>query len=155
MKVVNRFGERRRPVVETGPGLTEQSHKAQCDINLILKDYVKTGLVRHAAQFEGRYDDVSALEFQDAMRLVRNAQEMFEQLPAATRKRFGNDPAAFLEFTQNPANGPEMARLGMLKGNDGIDVRGAAVAAPTASSVKAERLPEAVPQEQPQGKAQP
>lgn len=136
MKVINRFAERVKPKVYADDGITEQSHKKQCDVNFILKDYVKTGLIRHAAQYEGRYDDVTAIEYQDAMRIVTQARTMFEELPAATRKRFGNDPAQFYEFTQDPANLDEMAKLGMLKGNDGIDIRGAAVNSPQASDVK-------------------
>lgn len=116
--------------IDCGEGLTEQSHAKQCDINYILDRYHKTGLIAHAAKHAGRYDDVSALDFQNAMFLVTEAQNMFNSLPANMRKRFGGDPAAFLDFVQDPLNAPEMARMGILKGNDGLDIRGAQIGSP-------------------------
>lgn len=122
--------EKARPVIDTGPGKTEQAHKKATDMNYILRDYARTGFVRHANKNAGRYDDVSVTDFQEAMFLVTRAQEMFQSLPGAVRKRFGNDPAEFLDFVQDPANLKEMAGMGILKGNDGIDITGAKVNTP-------------------------
>ena len=36
------------------------------------------------------------------------------QLPAKIRRRFDNDPTAFIEFVQNPSNKSEMEELGIL-----------------------------------------
>lgn len=138
------FQKSKRVTVETGDGLTEQSHKNETDMNYILRDYQRTGLIKHAKEHEGRYDDVSVQDFQEAMFLVTQAQSMFDSLPANIRKRFGNDPSAFLEFTQNPENAPEMTRMGILRGNDGVDIRGAQTGAPTPSPA-----PETPPAEQP------
>lgn len=124
--------DKARPTISTGKGKTEQAHKQQCDMNYILRDYQRTGLIKHAAKHEGRYDDVTAVDFQEAMFLVTNAQNMFMTLPSSIRDRFGNDPAAFLDFVQNPSNTDEMARMGILKGNDGLDVSGAQVNSPVA-----------------------
>ncbi len=124
-----------RPTIDTGAGLTEQSHRDTCDINCILADYHKTGLLKHAAKNEGRYDDVTANDFQEAMFLVKNAQNMFEELPANIRDRFANNPASFLDFVQDESNLDEMQKMGILKGNDGIDISGAPVAVPTASPI--------------------
>ena len=122
--------KRVRPIIKTGKGKTEQAHADKCDINHILRDYHKTGLIKHAAQHQGTYDDVTAVDFQNAMFLVTNAQKMFDSLPANIRTRFGNDPGSFLDFVQNPDNTDEMAKLGILKGNDGINVAGAQTGAP-------------------------
>ena len=118
-----------------GPGKTEQAHKKQTDINYILEDYRRSGLIKHAAKNKGVYDDVPAVDFQEAMLLVTNAQNMFMELPSDMRKRFGNDPGAFLNFVQDPGNKQEMARMGILQGNDGLDLRGAAVGSPVADSL--------------------
>ena len=135
--------------VDTGPGLTEQSHKNETDMNQILRDYRRTGLIRHAKNNEGRYDDVGVQDFQEAMLIVKNAQMMFESLPADMRKRFGNDPAAFLGFVQNPDNRDEMAKLGILKGNDGVDVTGAQVNVPLPDPDPSPKLPPVDPQPDP------
>lgn len=119
-----------RPTINTGPGKTEQAHKQQCDMNYILKDYYASGMIKHAAKYEGRYDDVPAVDFQEAMVLVANAQQMFADLPSNLRNRFANDPAQFMDFTRNPDNQEEMLKMGIIKGNDGIDVKGAATGAP-------------------------
>lgn len=126
------LGLTKRPTIKTGKGLTEQSHKNQTDINWILADYRKTGLLKHAKDNEGRYDDVSPIDFRQAMETVANANSMFETLPANLRKRFDNKPDKFLEFTQNPDNKNELQKLGILKGNDGIDIKGAITNAPVA-----------------------
>ena len=120
--------------VDTGPGLTEQAHKEETDMNYILRDYVKTGLLRHAKEHQGKYDDIAVQDFQEAMNIVATARSMFEELPSQVRARFGQDPARFLDFVQNPNNADEMHALGILRGNDGIDITGAVSPAPVKKS---------------------
>jgi hypothetical protein len=117
-----------RVQLHTGEGLTEQSHKSQCDINHILRDYQRTGMIKHAKNNPGRYDDVSGADFESAMILVANAKSMFEGLPANLRSKFDNNPKTFLDFCQNPVNLPELNRMGIQRGVDGIDSSGAHLA---------------------------
>lgn len=119
------------PKIITGEGLTEQSHKDQCDINIILSDYARTGFMRHAQNNAGRYDDVSSVDFQKSMETVANVKSMFEGLPAAIRKEFAGDPKNFLNYVQNPENALALQKRGILIGNDGIDISGAYTKAPT------------------------
>lgn len=111
--------------------ITEQAHAKECDMNYILRNYQKTGLLKHVRENEGRYDDVSVEDFQSAMFIVNEAQQMFEKLPADVRQKFGHSPVNFLEFVQNPANRKELKSMGMLKGNDGLNASGEAVQTPT------------------------
>lgn len=132
-----------RPTIDCAfPGKTEQAHAKDTDINYILKDYTRTGFIKHANRNQGRYDDVTGVDFQDAMNIIATANSMFENLPSQIRKRFNQNPAEFLDFVQNPANGTEMERMGILKGNDGLDISGTPNAAPTAESVQAARAAE-------------
>lgn len=117
--------ERVRSTVDTGPGLTEQAHSRECDMNYIIDRYQATGLITHAKRFEGRYDDVSVADFQEAMFLVKSAQSMFDALPANVRKRFANDPAEFISFVTDPRNSDEIDKLGLSVGLDGKDRSGA------------------------------
>ena len=64
------------PTINTGKGLTEQSHLEQCDINIILADYSRTGFMRHAKENQGRYDDVTSYDFQKSMETVANVKSM-------------------------------------------------------------------------------
>ena len=118
------------PVVNTGEGLTEQSHKDSCDINLILRDYARTGFMRHALNNQGRYDDVTAVDYQEAMITVANVKSLFEGLPSEVRKEFNGDPANFLNYVQDPRNAAVLEQRGILAGNDGIDITGAYTTAP-------------------------
>lgn len=125
-----RYNRSAKPVISTGEGMTEQSHKNECDMNYILRDYARTGLIKHAKENQGRYDDVSPIDFQQAMFTCANVKNLFEELPASIRKRFNNNPEGFLSYVQEPSNAPEMKRLGILRGNDGIDISGAPTRAP-------------------------
>lgn len=128
--IETRQNGRKRVLLNTGEGLTEQAHKDECDMNLILREYSRTGIIRHTRKHEGRYDDIPAMDFRQAMELVAEARDSFQELPADMRKRFGNDPYAFLGYVQDPNNKAELQKLGMLKGNDGLDRNGKPTQAP-------------------------
>lgn len=96
------------------PTMTKQSFKQDCDVNNILKKYMKTGLIEHANRFQGRYGDfLEAPDYRVALDQVIAAQREFEALPSKIRTRFDNDPAQFLEFVQNQDNLEEMYDLGL------------------------------------------
>jgi phage internal scaffolding protein len=130
MEFQTAFKRTEKPKIHCGKGLTEQSHKNQTDMNYILSDYQRTGLLKHAKDNQGRYDDISPIDFREAMEVVANSKSMFEELPSNIRKEFDNKPDKFLEFVQNPDNKTRMQKLGILKGNDGIDISGAKTMAP-------------------------
>lgn len=117
----------RRPTVDTGPGKTEQSHAKQTDMNLILKDYVRTGVLKHARENVGRYDDVTALDYEEAQKLVANQKSMFENFPAAIRNEFNNEVSQFLSYVQNPNNFDEVVKRGFVNGLDGLDASGVVI----------------------------
>lgn len=96
--------------------LTKQSFAAECDINTIMRKFEKTGLIDHNAKHGGSYGDfLAAPEYHEACNAVLAADAAFMSLPSGLRKRFNNDPAAFLEFAQDPANQEAMAELGLTK----------------------------------------
>lgn len=80
----------------SGDKLTKESHAAECDINTILNQYSRTGVLNHMAMGSPEYLDVSDVDFQEAMNTVLSAQSAFAALPARIRDRYRNDPAAFL-----------------------------------------------------------
>jgi len=100
------------------PSMTKQSHKEECDINNIIKQYQVTGIVAHISEkaASGAYVDLpDPLDFQQSLNLVMEAQASFDSLPSSVRSRFENDPTRFLEFMQNPENQEEMISLGLAK----------------------------------------
>lgn len=85
--------------------MTEQAHKDSCDIHHIMKQYEQHGMITHVNQHEGIYADlISYPDFQEAQNRIAEAISVFETIPAEIRQDFGNDPARFLDFIQNPAN---------------------------------------------------
>lgn len=99
------------------PSKTKQAHIKECDINLILKQFSVTGMVKHvnANAALGRYMDLpDHLDFQQAHQLVVDAEKAFMSLPAKVRDKFGQDPAAFLAFMSDPTNRAEAIELGLV-----------------------------------------
>lgn len=105
-----------RPDLEAYPSKTKQAFVKECDVNNILKQYEKTGVLQHISRYAPFFADVSAMpmDFHEAMNLVTSAQQMFEGLPAELRRRFLNSPGELLDFVQNPENEDEARKLGLL-----------------------------------------
>lgn len=118
-RIVER-GEKIHPVtgeVTIPPSRTKQAHKAECDINNIIKQYKTSGMVTHInanAQVGAYLDLPDQADFQTAMNTVLVAQQSFATLPAKVRSRFGNDPAEFLAFMSNADNLAEARELGLV-----------------------------------------
>jgi len=122
MKFLTAYGAKKPVRFATDPvSMTHQSEAPQCDINTIMLKYQKTGVLNHVNRFEGRYADLTATptDYHESMNAVLAAQEMFEALPSSIRKRFHNDPGAYVEFVSNPENAEEMIRLGLATARQG------------------------------------
>ena len=101
------------PVLVCGKSMTKQAFKDECDVHTIIDRFKETGQIPQAA-IEGQYGDFTGVEdYHSAMTLVRQAQEMFEALPAEVRDRFKNDPGAFVEFVEDPENGQALVDMGL------------------------------------------
>lgn len=105
------FTRERFALTIEGESLTKQSHKRECDVNLIIKQYNKTGAINHLVKMEARYGEMTGLDFHTAMNIVAEGQSAFEALPSEIRKRFRNDPAQFLDFCADPKNNQELIDL--------------------------------------------
>lgn len=98
------------------PSMTKQSHKDECDINLILRRFEKTGVLEHVRENPGRYLDLpTEPDYQTALNTVMQAEAAFMELPSKVRERFRNDPALFVEFATDSRNLDEMVALGLAK----------------------------------------
>lgn len=105
---------REKPVIDCGPGLTEQHHKKDCDIHHIMKRFEETGILNHVAQYEGQYANfLDAPNYQEAQNLIAEANSMFETVPAKIRAKFANDPGQYVSFMTDPANIAEIEALGL------------------------------------------
>lgn len=115
MRVRGLWDERVAKEYNVGVGEAKQSMKEECDINNIMRKYVKTGIVNHVAERSGEYGVAHSMSYLECMEVVRKANEMFAAVPAKIRKKFNNDPAAFVEFVSNKDNVDEMRKLGLAR----------------------------------------
>lgn len=96
--------------------ITKQSHKDECDIHNILKQYQRTGIVQHINNRSPIYTDLpSDLDYQTSLNLLMEAQEAFASLPSQVRDYFSNDPARFLAAFQDSAQEDKLREFGLLK----------------------------------------
>lgn len=104
----------REPILNTKPSMTKREFKEECDINNVLKRYLKTGQLPALIKNNPQYGDFSqAVDYQESLNLVHFAQEQFQNLSASIRERFRNDPYLFLQFATDPQNQKEMVKLGL------------------------------------------
>lgn len=94
--------------------LTVQSEKDSCDINVIMRRVVKTGVIP-VNKREAFYADVTSMgEYRDVIEQMRMAEEYFMTLPARVRERFSNDPVELLDFISDANNREEAIEIGLL-----------------------------------------
>jgi len=107
---------RRRTQVDPGTiSMTKQSHKAECDINTIISQYQKTGIITHINNNKSEYLDLpNDYDFQHSMNIVLTAQESFSTLPSKVRDFFHNNPGEFLAAFNNPNMRPQLEEWGLI-----------------------------------------
>lgn len=112
-----RRSESIRVVFDCGDKLvTKQSHKDECDIHNILRQYSRTGIINHINARSGEYIDLPDLgDYQAAMNTLIDAQNSFASLPAAVRDHFNNDPGRFLDAFNDPSQADYLRSVGLLK----------------------------------------
>lgn len=92
-------------------GRTKQSFKDSCDVNKILAKAQKAGTLSHLEKYKGTYGDFSDFDFMEAQLALAKGKEIFAELPSEVRKDFGQDPARFFAFVNDPANAERLKEL--------------------------------------------
>lgn len=88
-----------------GPSLTRQEFADECDINNLMAQYERTGVLNHYNAAQPRYLDVSSVpDLALALQIVDEAKAAFMTLPASVRRDFDNDPVKFVNFAEDPNN---------------------------------------------------
>lgn len=98
-----------------GPSKTQQQFAEEVDINTIVKRFGIGAPLPLTEQMPVSGDFTGVSDFTSAMRLVRQAEEAFYELPAEVRARFGNDPARVIEFLDDGRNREEAVKLGLVQ----------------------------------------
>lgn len=96
------------------PSRTKQEFRDECDINVLMKRYRKTGLFpQYPGQTPQYVSNIGMPDYQQSLHIVMQAESEFNALNSELRKRFDNDPAKFLAFVNDPDNGEELVKLGL------------------------------------------
>lgn len=96
------------------PSLTVQEFAHDCDINNLMAQYERTGVLNHYNRGTPEYMDLSDVpDLRQALDQLEIAQTAFMRLPAAVRREFDNDAAKFVEFAQDRENLPQMRTWGL------------------------------------------
>lgn len=111
---------RPRPDVEGvrdwGPSRTRQADAKEADINYILAQYAKVGVMPIDKFKEMRYvNSIGVPDYLQALNLVQDAQERFDALPAKIRNRFNNNPELLIAFMNDERNYDEAVDLGLVE----------------------------------------
>lgn len=93
--------------------LAQQHFKEHCDINRIVAQYAKTGLVPQSAATPMAEDFVGITDYHTAMNAIRRGDEAFSTLSADVREKFKNDAGRFVDFCLDPENLDEVIALGL------------------------------------------
>lgn len=100
------------PSEEAGFG-AKQEFKDECNINFVLRNYKKTGVLTHLSDKIPMYGEVKDMDLQTAMNVMIEAQDTFMKLPAACRKEFDHDPLKFIEAAQSVEKHPILEKHGL------------------------------------------
>jgi len=98
------------PDIEYKDGRTKQSHRDETDIVKIMARFDRTQTISHLAKHEGVYADFSDFDFHEQTNMLTRGREIFDDLPAELRKEFGQSPAAFFAYVNDPANAQELRK---------------------------------------------
>lgn len=97
------------------PSLTRTEFAEECDINVLMARYEKTGIL--PTNMNGnvpQFLDVTEIpDYRTTLDMLNDASAAFMALPATVRREFDNDPLQFVEFARDPENLPQMRTWGL------------------------------------------
>ncbi len=98
------------PEKDYSDGRTKQCFADECDIDKIMARFDKTQTISHVAKYEGTYADFSDFDFHGHLNKMNEGQAIFDDLPAELRQEFGQSPAKFFEYVNDPANADQLQK---------------------------------------------
>lgn len=111
-RVKSALERKRVKTVIKDESLTQQSHAKRANINNIMKEYGKTGLLP-IVKAKPVYGDTPVGDYHAALNFIRQAEQQFMQLPAELRTEFDNDAGKFLDFINDDENIEKAREMGL------------------------------------------
>ncbi len=95
---------------------TDQSYKNACDINVIIANATKTGVLPFQTNKVAQYiDNTEIPSLLDAQNLLITAKNSFMALPSQIRKLMDHDPTKLVDFINDPENKDILLKHGILE----------------------------------------
>jgi len=99
---------------QRGEEITEQSHARTTDVNFIVDQFNRTGILKHSEIYASQYGELPSGDiYEEAQTQIASANQMFQSLPPGVRQEFPGGTQQFLEFLNNEENREEMTALGL------------------------------------------
>lgn len=92
-------------------GRTKQTFKDETDVNRILAKFQVSGVISHKAKFLPSYGDFAEFDFLETQNVLNRGNGIFAALPSEVRREFGESPARFFKFVNDPANIDNLDKL--------------------------------------------
>jgi hypothetical protein len=101
-------------IYDWGPSLTRQEFAEDCDINVIMTRFERTGQLP-ANGAAPVYLDLTAMpsDLMTTLNLLDDAERAFMSLPATVRREFDNDATKFVDFASDSENVAQMRTWGL------------------------------------------
>lgn len=97
------------------PKLTDQSYKKTADINNIMAQYGKNKVLPSTREHLARYiDNTQVLPLEEAHARIKDAQDLFYQLPSDIRKLMDNNPENMVDVINNPDHKELLVKKGII-----------------------------------------
>lgn len=119
--LVRRPGRINKVVVpndNTEPSKTWQAEAENMDVNVIMRNYQRTGVLPQMQTGKPHYGDFTgpAKDLHDALILSNRAKEGFQNLDPKVRLAAGNDPVRFLRMLEHPEGVKILQQAGLKVG---------------------------------------
>lgn len=103
-------------IVFSSDSLAQQQFRDECDVNRIVDQYVRTGVLDHLSEVAPQYGDVTEVptDLMAAYDAVGRAEEAFMQLPSQLRKDLNNDPSRLSAWLRDENNRETAVRYGLI-----------------------------------------
>lgn len=107
---------KRHSIDASSPKKTDQSGKNMSDINNIMDQYMKTGLLPVTQTKVAQYiDNTEIMSLEQAHDQIQHAKELFYELPATIRKLMDNDPTKLHSFITDKENYDILVKYKMIE----------------------------------------
>lgn len=104
--------------------ITQDYYKDECDLNKVFKRYRDINAVSQMYDASGmQYGDFTQVtDYREALERIKEAEEVFYQMPAKAREVFGSI-AGFLDAFNSEAHRPILTELGFLRQTSSQDTQ--------------------------------